>query len=135
MLIMIEAIIREEKFEDVKEALNDMQINGMTVSQVMGCGTQNGLTQYVRGNAVNMTLLPKLDIKIVVSSEKWELKVIECIRKAAYTGNMGDGKIFSYPIRTATKIRTGETDEEAIISRKESDSNINQKGSAEGDAQ
>ncbi len=116
MLVMIEAIIREEKFEDVKDALNEMHINGMTVSQVMGCGTQHGMTQMVRGSAVPITLIPKYDIKIVVSSEKWEQAVIDCIRKAAFTGNVGDGKIFSYPIRTATKIRTGETGPDAIIS-------------------
>lgn len=116
MLIMIEAIIREEQFEDVKEALNAMHINGMTVSQVMGCGTQHGFTQVVRGHEVNIALMPKLKIEVVVSSEEWEQKVIDCIRNAAYTGNVGDGKIFSYVIRSATKIRTNETGPDAIFS-------------------
>lgn len=116
MLIMIEAIIREEQFEDVKEALNAMHINGMTVSQVMGCGTQHGFTQVVRGHEVNIALMPKIKVEVVVSSEEWEQKVIDCIREAAHTGNVGDGKIFSYEIRTATKIRTNETGPEAIFS-------------------
>ena len=116
MLIMIEAIIREEQFEDVKEALNAMHINGMTVSQVMGCGTQHGFTQVVRGHEVNIALMPKLKLEVVVSSEEWEQKVIDCIRNAAYTGNVGDGKIFSYEIRSATKIRTNETGPDAIYS-------------------
>lgn len=116
MLIMIEAIIREEQFEDVKEALNAMQVNGMTVSQVMGCGTTHGFKRIVRGSEVQIALWPKLKIEVVVSSEEWEQKVIDCIRKAACTDSQGDGKIFSYEIRTATKIRTGETGPEAIYS-------------------
>ena len=108
MLIKVEAIINEEKFEDVKEALNGIHVNGITVSQVMGCGTQRGLKRYVRGSEVEINLLPKIKLDIVVSSEKWEEKVIDIIQKTAYTGNVGDGKIFSYELRTATKIRTNE---------------------------
>lgn len=117
MLIMIEAIIREEHFEDVKDALNEMNIHGMTVSQVMGCGSTHGLKRIVRGSEVHITLLPKLKIEVVVSSEEWEQKVIDCIQKAACTGEQGDGKIFSYAIRTATRIRTGETGAEAIFTK------------------
>ena len=94
MLIKVEAIINEEKFEDVKEALNAIHVNGITVSQVMGCGTQRGLKRYVRGSEVEINLLPKIKLEIVVSSEKWEEKVIDTIQKTAYTGNVGDGKIF-----------------------------------------
>jgi len=83
MLIKIEAIINEEKFQDVLDALNAMHVNGITVSQVMGCGTQHGLTRNVRGSAVEITLLPKIKLEIVVSSEKWEEKVIQTIRQAA----------------------------------------------------
>ena len=115
---MIEAIIREEQFEDVKDALNKMHVNGVTASQVMGCGIQHGLKQVVRGSEVEIALLPKIKLEIVVSSEEWEQKVIDCICKAARTGNMGDGKIFSYEIRSATKIRTGETGPAAIYSHK-----------------
>ena len=96
MMIKVEAFVREEKFEDVKAALNDMGVNGLTVSQVMGCGVQRGYKEIVRGMQVDMQMQPKLKFEIVVSSEEWERKTIEAIRKAAYTGETGDGKIFSY---------------------------------------
>lgn len=108
MLIKIEAIVREEKLEDVKEALNAIQVNGITVSQVMGCGSQRGYKSVVRGMEVDVMMLPKIKFEIVVSSEEWEKKTIEAIQKAAYTGEVGDGKIFSYEIRSALKIRTRE---------------------------
>ena len=106
MLIKIEAIVREEKLEDVKEALNAIQVNGITVSQVMGCGSQRGYKSVVRGMEVDVMMLPKIKFEIVVSSEEWEKKTIEAIQKSAYTGEVGDGKIFSYEIRSALKIRT-----------------------------
>lgn len=109
MLIKVEAIVSEDRFEDVKQALNDIEVNGITVSQVMGCGMQRGYKKVVRGSELSLELLPKIKFEIVVSSEEWEKKVIDAIRKGAYTGHMGDGKIFSYEIRSATKIRTGET--------------------------
>lgn len=98
MLIKIEAIVREEKLEDVKEALNAIQVNGITVSQVMGCGSQRGYKSVVRGMEVDVMMLPKIKFEIVVSSEEWEKKTIEAIQKAAYTGEVGDGKIFSYDL-------------------------------------
>ena len=116
MLIKIEAIVREEKLEDVKEALNAIQVNGITVSQVMGCGSQRGYKSVVRGMEVDVMMLPKIKFEIVVSSEEWEKKTIEAIQKAAYTGEVGDGKIFSYEIRSALKIRTRETGFEALQS-------------------
>ena len=116
MLIKIEAIVREEKLEDVKEALNAIQVNGITVSQVMGCGSQRGYKSVVRGMEVDVTMLPKIKFEIVVSSEEWEKKTIEAIQKAAYTGEVGDGKIFSYEIRSALKIRTRETGFDALQS-------------------
>lgn len=116
MLIKIEAIVREEKLEDVKEALNAIQVNGMTVSQVMGCGSQRGYKSVVRGMEVDVMMLPKIKFEIVVSSEEWEKKTIEAIQKAAYTGEVGDGKIFSYEIRSALKIRTRETGFDALQS-------------------
>ena len=111
MLIKIEAIVREEKMEDVKAALNEIQVNGFTVTQIMGCGTQRGYTEYVR-----VFLKPKIKFEIVVSSEDWEIKVIDAIQKAAFTGDPGDGKIFSYEIRNAVRIRTGETGYDALQS-------------------
>ena len=116
MLIKINAIVREEKFEDVKEALNKIGVNGITVSQVMGCGAQKGFTEVIRGTKVDMMMRPKIKFEIVVSSEEWEQKTIEAIQKAAFTGEVGDGKIFSYEIRSAQKIRTGETGYDALQS-------------------
>ena len=106
MLIKVEAIVREEMFEDVKDALNQIEVNGITVSQVMGCGVQRGYKEVVRGSEVDIVLQPKVKFEIVVSSEEWEKKVIDAIQKAAFTGDVGDGKIFSYEIRSAMKIRT-----------------------------
>lgn len=74
MLIKINAIVREEKFEDVKEALNKIGVNGITVSQVMGCGAQKGFTEVIRGTKVDMMMRPKIKFEIVVSSEEWERK-------------------------------------------------------------
>ena len=118
-LIKIEAIVREEAFLDVKNALSDIGVNGITGYQVVGCGVQRGLSEYVRGQKVDVQVLPKIKFEIVVSSEEWERKTIEVIKKAAYTGNPGDGKIFSYEIRQAVKIRTGETGYDAVQSPKE----------------
>lgn len=113
-MIKIEAIVREDKFEDVKQALQDIDVHGITVYQVMGCGTQKGYVEYVRGQEVDINMLPKVKFEIVVSSEDWEKKTIDAIQKAAYTGNPGDGKIFSYDIKTAVRIRTKETGYDAI---------------------
>ncbi len=113
-MIKIEAIIREEKFEDVKEALNAIEVNGMTVSQVMGCGAQRGYKELVRGTEVDVQMCPKLKFEIMVSDEEWEAKTIEAIKKAAYTGEVGDGKIFSYDLRSVLKIRTGQTGYDAL---------------------
>ena len=114
MMIKIDAIVREEKFEDVKQALQDIEVNGITVSQVMGCGAQRGYTEIVRGMEIGIQMRTKIKFEIVVSSEEWEKKTIDAIQKAAYTGEMGDGKIFSYEIRSALKIRTKETGYDAI---------------------
>ena len=108
MIMKIDAIVREEKFEDVKNALMDIEVNGLTVSQVMGCGLQRGYKEIVRG------MQPKIKFEIVVSSEEWADKTIDAIKKAAYTGEYGDGKIFCYPVEKAVKIRTGETGYDAI---------------------
>lgn len=114
MMIKIDAIVREEKFEDVKNALAEINVNGLTVSQVMGYGIQRGYKEVVRGMEVEIQMQPKIKFEIVVSSEEWADKTIAAIKKAAYTGEFGDGKIFSYEVRTADKIRTGETGYDAI---------------------
>ena len=114
MIMKIDAIVREEKFEDVKNALMEIEVNGLTVSQVMGCGLQRGYKEIVRGMEVEPQMQPKIKFEIVVSSEEWAEKTIEAIKKAAYTGEFGDGKIFSYHVASATKIRTGETGYDAV---------------------
>lgn len=113
-MIKVEAIVREEKLEDVKDALNKIEVTGITVFQVMGCGVQKGYTEVVRGQEVDFALLPKIKFEIVVSSEEWEQKTIKAIQEAAFTGSPGDGKIFSYDLRTVMRIRTKEKDTEAI---------------------
>ncbi|MDR3113220.1 MAG: P-II family nitrogen regulator [Endomicrobium sp.] len=113
-MIKIEAIVREDKFEEVKEALDKVGVNGITVSQVMGCGKQKGYVEFVRGSEVDITLHPKIKFEIVVSSEEWEQKTIKAILEAAYSGKPGDGKIFSYDMRSVTRIRTKETGTAAI---------------------
>lgn len=118
MLIKIDAIVREEKLEDVKKALNDINVNGITVSQVMGCGAQRGYKHYVRGTELDIVMQPKIKFEIVVSSEEWEEKTIKAIQEAAFTGEVGDGKIFSYEIRDAIKIRTKESGYDALQSGK-----------------
>ena len=114
MLIKVEAIVREEVFEDVKDALNGIQVNGITVSQVMGCGAQRGYKKRVRGTEVDVVMHPKIKFEIVLTSEEWEKATMDAIQKAAFTGEVGDGKIFSYELRSALKIRTRESGEKAI---------------------
>ncbi len=113
-MIKVEAIVREEVLEDVKEQLLKAGIRGITVSQVMGCGTQMGLTHMVRGNRVSTNLVPKIKFEIVVSNEYFEQQVIDIVTAAAHSGNPGDGKIFSYPISRAIRIRTGEEGVDAL---------------------
>ena len=115
MIIKVEAFIREEKLSDVLDALAAMNVHGVTCYQVMGCCTQRGLKSYVRGHQeVEIQMLPKIKLEVLVSSEEWEQKTMETIQKAAYTGNIGDGKIFSYDVRNAMRIRTKETGPDAI---------------------
>ena len=85
MMIKVEAIVREEKFEDVKAALDAIGVNGMTVSQVMGCGIQRGYKEIVRGMEVDLQMQPKIKFEIVVSSEEWEKKTVDAIRKPVTT--------------------------------------------------
>lgn len=121
MMYKVEAIVREEKLEDVKEALHEIQINGVTAYQVMGFASQRGYTTVVRGQEIDVMLLPKIKLEIVVSSEEWKEKTIQKIKEVAYTGEMGDGKIFAYEITDAVKIRTGEVGYDALQSASESD--------------
>lgn len=110
----IEAIVRQEKYIEVQEALSSIDVKGITVYQVMGCGHQKGYTKVVRGNKVEMTMLPKVKFEIVVSTDEWAEKTIEAIQKTACTGKVGDGKIFVYNLEDAVRIRTGERGISAI---------------------
>ena len=109
----IEAIIRPEKLNDVKIALSNINVQGMTVSNVMGFGKQKGYTQIYRGQEIETRLLPKIKLEVVVPTEKAE-KVIAAIAEASKTGEFGDGKIFVYNVLEAIRIRTGEHGENAL---------------------
>lgn len=109
----IEAIIRPEKLEETKEALNKFNINGITVSQVMGCGLQKGRKEFYRGTEVTLNLRPKIKVEIVANDSKVD-EIIKIIADASRTGEVGDGKIFVYDIGSVIRIRTGEKDDAAI---------------------
>jgi len=110
----IEAVIKPFKLEEVKEALVEAGIEGMTISEVKGYGRQQGHSELYRGAEYVVEFLPKVKIEIVVSSGKYAEIAIEAIRKAAYTGKIGDGKIFVSDISRTVRIRTGEENEEAL---------------------
>lgn len=109
----IEAIIKPFKLEDVKEALAEVGIEGMTVSEVKGFGRQKGHTEIYRGSEYTVDFLPKVKFEVVVADAMVE-KAISAISTAAKTGKIGDGKIFVLPIENAIRIRTEETGENAI---------------------
>ena len=109
----IEAVIKPFKLEEVKEALNQAGIDGMTISEVKGFGRQKGQTEIYRGAEYLVSFLPKVKIEIVVDDSQVE-RAIEAIQKAAHTGKIGDGKIFVTPVEQVVRIRTGETDESAV---------------------
>jgi len=109
----VEAIIKPFKLEEVKEALNALGIQGMTVSEVKGFGRQKGHTELYRGAEYIVDFLPKVKIEVVVQDEILD-KVLDAVTRAAKTGRIGDGKIFVIPVEDTVRIRTGETGEEAI---------------------
>lgn len=109
----IEAIIKPFKLDDVKEALHDVGVTGLTVLEAKGFGRQKGHTELYRGAEYVVDFLPKVKIELVVDDNTLE-KVVEAIRDAANTGRIGDGKIFVSTIDEAIRIRTGETGPEAI---------------------
>ncbi len=106
-------IMKQSKFEDLKIAMNKIGVAGMTVTNVLGCGIQKGFTEYYRGVSFEMNLLPKIQVDIVVSKVPVS-EVVETARKVLYTGNIGDGKIFVYDVKHIVKVRTGETDFDAL---------------------
>ena len=110
---LIVAIIKPFKLDEVREALADVGVNGLTVTEVKGFGRQKGHTELYRGAEYVVDFLPKLKIEAVVADDILE-QAIEAIRKAAYTGKIGDGKIFVYEVEQAIRIRTDEMGEDAV---------------------
>lgn len=115
MLVMkkVEAIIRSEKFEEVKEALSKHNVKGITVTQVMGCGNQKGKKNFYRGTVVEISLLPKTKLEIVTDDENVK-SIVDIIKETGKTGEIGDGKIFVYNVDDVVRIRTGETGDKAL---------------------
>ncbi len=109
----IEAIIKPFKLDDVKLALNEIGVQGMTISDVKGYGRQKGHTEIYRGAEYLIDFIPKVKIEIVISADK-VAQVVEVIRTAANTGKIGDGKIFVLPIERVVRVRTGEEDHSAV---------------------
>jgi nitrogen regulatory protein P-II 1 len=109
----VEAIVRAERLQSVQDALDDLGVSGLTVSEVMGCGRQKGYTEQYRGSRVNISLLPKLKVESVVPDEVVDAAV-DALVGAAYTGETGDGRVFIYDIDQAVRIRTGERGEETV---------------------
>ncbi|MCF6097179.1 P-II family nitrogen regulator [Thermovorax subterraneus] len=109
----LECILRPEKLEEIKDALNQLGFHGMTVSQVLGCGQQKGKTEFYRGAEININLLPKIKLELVVNDSEVE-KLVDTIIEIARSGKIGDGKIFIYDVHDAIRIRTGERGESAI---------------------
>ncbi|MEE8430115.1 MAG: P-II family nitrogen regulator [Candidatus Desulfatibia sp.] len=109
----IEAIIKPFKLDDVKEALNEIGIQGMTISEVKGYGRQKGHKEIYRGAEYVVDFIPKIKIDIVVEAGRAE-EVVETIQNAANTGKIGDGKIFVFPVETAVRVRTGERGKDTI---------------------
>jgi nitrogen regulatory protein P-II 1 len=109
----IEAIVRSEKLEEIKDGLLKVGVRGMTISQVLGVGNQKGHKEFYRGAEVTINLLQKIKIEIVANDEHLD-DIIKTISACAKTGEIGDGKIFVYNIENVIRIRTGESGEKAI---------------------
>jgi nitrogen regulatory protein PII len=109
----IEAIIKPFKLDEVKEALNEIGIKGMTITEVKGYGRQKGHKEIYRGAEYVVDFIPKIKIEIIVAADQAN-EVVETIRKSANTGKLGDGKIFISSIEGAIRVRTGETGKDAI---------------------
>lgn len=110
---LVMAIIKPFKLDEVREALNSLGVQGLTVTEVKGYGRQKGHTEIYRGAEYAVSFLPKVKIEVAVKSELAD-RVVEAIASKAKTGQIGDGKIFVYPIQHVVRIRTGETDSDAL---------------------
>jgi len=109
----IEAVIKPFKMDDVREALSEIGVSGMTVTEVKGFGRQKGHTELYRGAEYNVDFLPKVKIELIVTNEQVE-RCIEVIMNTAQTGKIGDGKIFICDVERVIRIRTGEENEDAV---------------------
>ena len=109
----ITAIVRPEKLEPLKEALFAALVGGMTISQVQGCGSQHGWKEYYRGTEVLLNMIPKVKFELVAADDQVQ-SLVGLIRATARTGEVGDGKIFIFPVEEVVRIRTGETGEAAV---------------------
>ena len=109
----IEAVVRHFKLDDVKNALSEEGVTGMTVTEVRGFGRQKGHTETYRGTEYTVDFVPKVKVEVVVSDDKLQ-SVVETIMKSAQTGQIGDGKIFVVDLADTVRIRTGETGEDAL---------------------
>ena len=109
----IEAIIRHERLQEVQDALDQLGVSGLTVSEVVGCGRQKGYTEQYRGVQANISLLPKIKVESVVPTDLVD-RAVEAIVEAARTGNVGDGRVFVYSVEESVRIRTGESGEESV---------------------
>jgi nitrogen regulatory protein PII len=110
---IIYAIVRPHRLQDVKEALADVGVVGMTVTDVRGAGRQKGQVERYRGSEYSIDLLAKVKIEVAVLDDQCE-EVVQAIRKAAYTGEIGDGKIFILPLEDSIRVRTGERGEDSV---------------------
>jgi nitrogen regulatory protein P-II 1 len=109
----LEIIIKPERLEELKRILNDLQANGIMITNIMGYGKQKGYVQVYRGTENHVNLLPKVKVETVVTEEVSE-KIVDRVLKEITTGNYGDGKIFIYDVEDAVRIRTGERGHEAL---------------------
>jgi nitrogen regulatory protein P-II 1 len=110
----IEAIIRPDRLQHVQDALDELGVSGLSVSEVMGCGRQKGYTEQYRGSRANISLLPKLKVESVLPDDIVD-KAVNAIVGGAYTGEIGDGRVFVYDCEQSIRIRTGERGEETVI--------------------
>src|SRR3954464_1352518 len=110
----VEAIIRSERLQAGQAALDELGASGLTVTEVMGCGRQKGYTEQYRGSRANISLLPKIKVESVVPPGMVDVAV-KAIVEAARTGDIGDGRVFVYPVEQAIRIRTGESGEKTVV--------------------
>ncbi|HEY3284066.1 MAG TPA: P-II family nitrogen regulator [Armatimonadota bacterium] len=110
----VEAFLRPASVEEVRKRLQDLLVNGLTVTEVRGCGKQRGFTQHYRGAEYAVTLIPKVKVETVVQDEQVE-DVVDAILDAARTGEIGDGKVFTSPVSDVVRVRTGERGRAALL--------------------